>query len=83
MNRKLLVGFLILLAVGNIGTLLAMGLLSQDAGTSSSANTTTLNAAAGLTPVVSTTVTPRIHQHYKVGLSISLGDCVNPYGISC
>lgn len=83
MNRKLLVGILILLAVGNIGTLIATGILFTDANTANSASTTTLNTRTDLTAVLSTTVIPRIHHQYKVELSISMGSCVNPYGKVC
>lgn len=83
MNRKLLVGVLITLAVANIGTLMATGILSLDQGVSNSSNTITLDGATGLTAGLSTTILPRIHQHYKVDLTVSLGNCVNPYGRAC
>ena len=84
MNRKLLVGLLLVLAVAPVGTLMATGFLSPDAGSPNQTNaTTTLTATTGLAATVSTTVLPRVHQHFKIDLTISLGDCINPYGKAC
>ena len=85
MNRKLLVGVLISLAVSNVfGTLFAIGLLSLDSSPTNAANMiTTLGATTDLTATVSTTISRgTLHHHYTENLSAGLGGCATS-GTSC
>ena len=85
MNRKLLVGVLIALAVSNVfGTLLAIGVLSPTASPPNSANMITLTATTAITVAVSTKVMPEtLHHHYTEDLSVSVGGCANPSVTVC
>ena len=81
MNRKILVGVLIALAVTNVVvTLVAAGFLNP----SNSENKMALDVTVGLAAGVSTTVTRGgTHHHYVEVLSVSLGGCAVPSGTAC
>ncbi|HYY90419.1 MAG TPA: hypothetical protein VE955_00360, partial [Candidatus Dormibacteraeota bacterium] len=79
MNRRILVGVLISLAVSNVfGVLFAVGVLSLTPDNSNFITTMTLNETTILTASMSTTVTRgTLHHHYTEDLTISLGGCAD------